>query len=75
MTAPALTVLAFKRCMEVDWEKTATKAGVVSYDFKTGEVVGLKKDSVQIDKCACGSGCSSPALTLAEFRKFFGANR
>lgn len=42
-TDPVLTALAFHRCGEVDWSKTAVRDGFVAYDFPTGEVLASAK--------------------------------
>lgn len=64
-TDTVLTALAFKTCMEIDWDKMATKHGFVRYDFTNGKVLGLEKVSAQVEKRACGSGGSFTTLKLA----------
>lgn len=40
-TDPVLTAIALKRCIEVDWEKTAAKDGFVRYYFANEEAPRL----------------------------------
>lgn len=73
-TDPVLTALPFKRCMEVDWDKTATKDAFVHYDLRTTEVFGLDKRPVQIGEHACESGGSTKTVTLVADFVFFRTN-
>lgn len=57
--------------MVVAWGKTATKIGLVSYYFTGGAVLLLKREPVQVEKCACGSNGSSTAVTLGAAPLFF----
>lgn len=43
---PALTTLPFQRCSEIDCEKTAVLDSFVLYDFRTGEIYGLKEEYI-----------------------------
>lgn len=49
-TDPALADLAFHRCGEVFWSKTAVRDWFVSYGFSSDEVYGLSKEAVQARK-------------------------
>lgn len=49
-TDPVFTVLAFRRCSEEDWEKTAVPDGSFLYDFRTVEVYGLEEESIPAAK-------------------------
>lgn len=46
-TDPVFTAIAFHRCREVDWVKTAVRDGFGSYDFFTGEVSRLSEKAVK----------------------------
>lgn len=70
-----LTALAFKGYMEVNWDKTATRDGFVRYNFKSGEVLWLEKDWVQVEERAYGIGGSSTTPTLVAVPVLFRACR
>lgn len=62
-----LTVLVFRRCREVDWDKTASKEGSDRYGFTSAEVLEIEKQKVQVGKrprFSCG-GSISVTLTVA----------
>lgn len=52
-TDSLFTILAVRRCMEVDWEINASKDGFVRYEFSSGLVLGIMKESVQVGNGAC----------------------
>lgn len=42
--------MTFHPCMKVDWSRKAVRDGFVSYDFQSGEVIGLEEETVQTSK-------------------------
>lgn len=51
--------------MEVAWEKTTVKDGLVSYTFLTGLVYGFRKKAVQVKKRVRNGDGGPTIMTLA----------
>lgn len=70
-----LTSLAFTKCMEMDWDNTATRGDLARYEFRNEDVLGLGEESVEAGNRARGSEGSSTTSTLAAVPIFFRPDR
>lgn len=72
-----LVALAFMRCMEMDWDRTATEDAFSSYDYRSKKVLKLEEESAKTLRNAlpAGGGGSSTILILAAGPVFFRDDR
>lgn len=70
-TNPVPTPIAFQRCSEVGWRKTAVRDGFALYDLRTGEVHGLEGNAIPPAKWIRGDGGAPSSILLTVMPCFY----
>lgn len=63
-TDPVTTAMAFHQCGVADWGRMTVRDGFMSYDFGTGEFLGLEAETIRANKRVRRSDEATMSFTL-----------